>query len=40
MSMSMSTAARRLLVAVLLVSWAFLLVGEGEDRFRGRHPRG
>ena len=28
------------LAAVVLVSWAFLLIGEGEERDRLRHPRG
>jgi drug/metabolite transporter (DMT)-like permease len=28
------------LAALVLVSWAFLLIGEGEERDRLRHPRG
>jgi len=28
------------LAAVVLVSWGFLLIGEGEERDRLRHPRG
>ena len=28
------------IAGVLLVSYAFLIVGESEDRHRARHPRG